>query len=75
MIERKDWFLSVSKSYLANLQVSAEDYIDNIGQPGSHIDLLGLFVLSRLYGFHFRLFYDQGMCGVWPVTRITSKHL
>ena len=66
MIERKDWFLSISKSYLANLQVSAEDYIDNIGQPGSHIDLLGLFVLSRLYKFHFGLFYDQG---VWCMAR------
>ena len=60
MLEQKDWFLSISKSYLANLQVSAEDYIDNIGQPGSHIDL-GLFVLSRLYEFHLRLFYDQGV--------------
>ena len=66
MIELKDWFLSISKSYLAILQVIAEDYIDNIGQPGSHIDLLGLFVLSRLYKFHFRLFYDQG---VWCTAR------
>ena len=74
MIERKDWFLSVSKSYLANLQVSAEDYIDNIGQPGSHIDLLGLFVLSRLYKFNSGLFYYQ-VCGVRHITRITSKHL
>ena len=66
MIEQKDWFLSVSKSYLTNLQVSAEDYIDNIGQSGSHMDLLGLFVLSRLYEFHFGLFYDQG---VWCTAR------
>ena len=58
MLHRKDWFLSISKSYLNNMQVSAEDYIDNIGQSGSHLDLLGLFVLSRLYEFHFGLFYD-----------------
>ena len=51
---RKDWFLSVSESYLANLQVSAEDYIDNIGQPVSHLDLLGLFVLCCLYAGSFR---------------------
>ena len=66
ILQRKDWFLSISKSYLANLQVSAEDYIDSIRQPGSHIDLLGLFVLSGLYEFHFRLFYDQG---VWCTAR------
>ena len=46
---------------MANLQVSAEDYIDNIRQPGSHLDILGLFVLSRLYEFHFGLFYGQGV--------------
>ena len=51
---------------MTNLQVSAEDYIDDIRQPGSHIDLLGLFVLSRLYEFHFGLFYDQG---VWCTAR------
>ena len=44
---------------MANLQVSAEDYIDNIGQPVSHLDLLGLFVLCCLYEVHFGLFYDQ----------------
>ena len=48
------------------MQVSAEDYIDNIRQSGSHLDLLGLFVLSRLYEFHFGLFYNQG---VWCTAR------
>ena len=49
-----------------NIQVSAEDYIDNIGQSESHLDILGLFVLSRLYEFYFRLFYNQG---VWCTAR------
>ena len=61
MIQRKEWFLEVSKSYLDSTGQSAEDYIDAIGQPGSEIDALGLFVLARLYEFHFGIFYLEGM--------------
>ena len=61
MLQCKDWFLSVSKSFLWMKQQSAEDYINYIRQPGSDMDILALFVLSRLYRFHFRLFFDQGV--------------
>ena len=66
MLQCKDWFLSISKSLLKIKQQSAEVYIDYIGQPGSEIDILALFVLSRLYRFHFRLFFDQA---VWCSAR------
>ena len=61
MIQRKDWLLEVSKSYLDSTGQSAEDYIDAIGQPGSEIDALGLFVLATLYEFHLSIFYLEGM--------------
>ena len=61
ILQHKDWFLSISKSYLKIKQQSAEDYIDYIGQPGSEIDILASFVLSRMYRFHFGLFFAQGV--------------
>ena len=61
MLQQKEWFLSVSKSYLDIMQISVEDYIDNIGQSGSQLDIFGLFVFTRLYQFHFGVFYDQGV--------------
>ena len=52
MLDRLDYFHSVSAKYLEESEKSHEDYIDYISMPGSPVDLLGVFLISRLYRIH-----------------------
>ena len=60
ILQRPDWFTKVSSTYLKHLGNSVPEYVDQISTPGNALDLLGMFVLSRVYEFHFGvLFVDD----------------
>ena len=61
MLSRLNWFQSVSRLCLQADKISVEHYIDYIHTPGTPLDLLGIFVLARLYRFHVGLILNKGM--------------
>ena len=60
ILSRPEWFTTVSSSYLKLSGISGEDYVDHLDVPGAPLDLLGMYVLARLYRFHFGLAFENG---------------
>ena len=60
LLSRLDWFSHVSSDFFQHVQMSAEEYIDYISTPGSPIDILGLFLISRLYEIHIGVMFKSG---------------
>ena len=60
ILSRPEWFTKVSSSYLKLSGISGEDYVDNLDVPGSSLDLLGMYVLARLYKFHIGIAFENG---------------
>ena len=59
-MSRLDWFEKVSSHFLRENSTSVEEYIDSITTPGIPLDLLALYVIARLYRFHFGLVLNHG---------------
>ena len=60
LLGKIDWFGEVSSDFLDHLQMSSEEYIDYISTPDQPMDLLGLFLISRLYQFHTAVLFKSG---------------
>ena len=60
LLARLEWFSQISLEYLEAVQMSAEEYIDYISSPGSPIDILGLFLIARLYEIHIGVMFKSG---------------
>ena len=60
LLGKLDWFGEVSTEFLDHLQMSCEEYIDYISTPGTPMDILGLFLISRLYQFHTAVLFKSG---------------
>ena len=61
LLSRLDYFHHVSEKYLEKCQISYEDYIDCISTPGVAVDLLGIFLIARLYRFHVGVVFKNGV--------------
>ena len=55
ILSRLDWFQKVSKHFLDRLSTSIESYIDSISTTAVPFDMLALYVIARMYRFHFGL--------------------
>ena len=60
ILSRPEWFTKVSTSFLKFRGISGEDYVDSFITPGVPLDLLGMYVLCRLYRFHFGIVFEHG---------------
>ena len=70
-MSRLDWFEKVSSRFLQANSTSVESYIDSISTPGVPLDLLALYVIARLYRFHFGLVLN---CGQWCTSVTKEMH-
>ena len=59
-MSRLDWFEKMSSHFLRENSTSVEAYIDSISTLGIPLDLLALYVIARLYRFHFGLVLNRG---------------
>ena len=59
-MSRLDWFEKVSSHFLQENSTSVEVYIYSISTPGIPLDLLALYMIARLYRFHFGLVLNHG---------------
>ena len=66
LMSRLDFFTQVSTQYLTQAETSAEDYIDKISTEGIPLDLLGIFLIARLYQFHIAVVFHKG---VWMTNK------
>ena len=69
MLKHPDWLESISKTVLAEVAVSLEDYIDTITSPGVPLDFIAVTVLCRAYHMHIGIFTAAAL---WTTSKVKS---